>query len=205
VPQEEESEEDSDVSSICHSPGWEDAASKKRRKEKRDARERKKKEKAKAEADAANQEQKGKSRLSKAQPATNKRLSKMAVSMDRSASEPAVPVVQPSPVVQEVKEEIKKEAGGRARRGSLEMGIKGFKQVKNAIPVPWKSSNGTPVQTTPTQETASPRTSSSKATGGFIGGLKLRQAEESAIQETIRRVKIRQMMTQGASSTATGT
>ena len=42
VPQEEETE-DSDVSSICHSPGWEDSASKKRRKEKAEARERKKK------------------------------------------------------------------------------------------------------------------------------------------------------------------
>jgi hypothetical protein len=190
VPQEEETEEDSDVSSICHSPGWEDAASKKRRKEKREARERKKKEKAKAESAAAKQDHKSKSRLSKVQPIDDKRLSKMvAVPMDRSTSEPVVPVVQPSRAVQEVKEEIKKGAAGRARRGSVEIGMKGLKQVKNAIPVPWKSSNGTPVQTTPTQESASPRTSLSKATGGFIGGLKLRQAEESALQETVRRVK----------------
>jgi hypothetical protein len=191
VPQEEEeTEEDSDASSICHSPGWEDAASKKRRKEKREARERRKKEKAKAESAAAKQDQKGKSRLSKAQPTTDKRLSKMAaVSVDRSTSEPAVPVVQPPPAVQEVKEETKKATGGRARRGSMDIGIKGLKQVKNAIPVPWKSSNGTPVQTTPTQETTSPRISLSKGAGAFIGGLKLRQADESAIQETIRRVK----------------
>ncbi|KAE9368397.1 hypothetical protein N431DRAFT_57405 [Stipitochalara longipes BDJ] len=188
VPQDEESEVDSDASSICHSPGWEDAASKKQRKEKREARERKKKEKARAEAGVAKQDQKGTNRLSKAPPTTNKRLSKMAVPMDRSTSEPAVPVVRFSPVVQEMKEEIKKDTVGRTRRGSLEIGMKGFKQVKNAIQVPWKSSNGTMVQTTPTpQET--PRTSLSKATGGFIGGLKLRQAEESAVQETIRRVK----------------
>lgn len=190
VPQDqEESPEDSDVSSICHSPGWEDAASKKRRKEKREARERRRKEKAKVEADAAKKDQKSKSRLSKAQPATNNRSSKMAVSMDRSTSEPAVPIVQPPPEAQEVKQEIKKDTGGRARRGSLEIGIKGFKQVKNAIPVPWKSSNVIPVQTTTTREATPPRASLSKATGGFIGGLKLRQAEESAVQETIRRVK----------------
>jgi hypothetical protein len=189
VPQEEESEEDSDVSSICHSPGWEDSASKKRRKEKREARERKKKEKAKAESGTAKQDQKSKSRLSKAPPATHKRLSKMTVPMDRSISEPAVPVVEPSPAVQEVKEESRKAAGGRPRKGSLEIGIKSFMQVKNAIAVPWKSSQGTPVQTSPTQETAPPRISSSKPTGGFIGGLKLRQAEEATVQETIRRVK----------------
>ena len=189
VPQEEESEVDSDVSSICHSPGWEDSASKKRRKEKREARERKKKEKAKAGADATKQDQKSKSRLSKAPPATNKRLSKMAVPMDRSISEPAIPVIQTSPVVQEAKDDSKKATGGRARRGSLEMGIKSFIQVKNAISVPWKSSQGTPVQTTSTQEIAPPTISPPKATGGFIGGLKLRQAEEATVQETIRRVR----------------
>ncbi|KAN0094023.1 hypothetical protein V8E51_017207 [Hyaloscypha variabilis] len=188
VPQDEESEADSDVSSICHSPSWEDAASKKKRKEKREAREQKKKEKARADVGAAKQDQKAKSRLSKAPPTANKRLSKMAVPMNRSASEPAVPIVQASPVVQEVKEVIKKDNEGRTRRGSLEIGIKGLKQVKNAIPVPWKSSNGTTVQAIPTQEP--PRASLSNATGGFIGGLKLRQAEESAVQETIRRVKI---------------
>jgi hypothetical protein len=187
VPQEEESSEDSDVSSICHSPGWENSASKKRKKEKRQARERKKKEKAKAEADAAKQDHRAKSRLSKAPP-TNKQLTKTSVSIDRSVSEPAVPVVQPSPEPREVKEESKKDAVGRARRGSFDVGLKSFIQVKNAIPVPWKSSHGTPVQTTPTQEIAPPRISLSKATGGFIGGLKLRQAEEATVQETIRRV-----------------
>jgi hypothetical protein len=189
VPQEEESELDSDVSSICHSPGWENSASKKRRKEKREARERKKKGKAKAEADAAKQDQKAKSRLSKAPPTTNKRFTKTAIPMDRSTSEPAVQVVQTSSEVQEVKEESKKDIGDRARRGSLDIGIKGFIQVKNAIPVPWKSSHGTPVQTTSTQETAPARTSLSKTAGGFIGGLKLRQAEDATVQETIRRVK----------------
>lgn len=188
VPQEEETE-DSDVSSICHSPGWEDSASKKRRKEKAEARERKKKERAKTETDTAKQEQKTKSRLSKAPPTTNKRLTRVSVSMDRSTSEPAVPVVQASQEVQEMKEQGKRDSSGRARRGSLEIGIKNFIQVKNSIPVPWKSSHGTPVQTTPTQSVAPPRTSISKPTGGFIGGLKLRQAEEATIQETIRRVK----------------
>ncbi len=188
VPQEEESE-DSDVSSICHSPGWEDSASKKRRKEKAEAREWKKKERAKTETDMPKQEQKTKSRLSKAPPTTNKRLTKVSVSMDRSASELAVPVVHASQEVQEMKEQGKRDSGGRARRGSLEIGIKNFIQVKNSIPVPWKSSHGTPVQTTPTQSTAPPRTSISKPTGGFIGGLKLRHAEEATIQETIRKVK----------------
>jgi hypothetical protein len=188
VPQEEELQ-DSDVSSICHSPGWEDSASKKRRKEKAEARERKKRERAKTETDIAKQEQKTKSRLSKAPPTTNKRLTKMSVAMDRSTSEPAVPVVQASQEVQEMKEQGKRDSGGRPRRGSIEIGIKSFIQVKNSISVPWKSSHGNPVQTSPTQSTAPPRTSTSKPTGGFIGGLKLRQAEEATIQETIRRVK----------------
>jgi hypothetical protein len=177
-------EEDSDASSICHSPGWEDASAKKRKKEKREAKERKKREKEKAEA-AAKLEQKLKNRLTKAPPPAHKRLSKMAIFMDRSISEPVADPKLPEGQGEKPKEEPQKAAVTRSRRGSLEMGLKSFIQATH-VPVPWKSSNNTPAQTTPAQENPSSQTSPSTATGGFIGGLKFRQVEDAKIQETIR-------------------
>jgi hypothetical protein len=184
VPEDLGAQEDSDVSSICHSPGWEDANAKKRKKEKREAKERKKREKEKAEA-AAKLEQKLKNRLTKAPPPAHKRLSKMAIFMDRSISEPVTVPILPEGQDAKPKEEPQNAAVTRSRRGSLEMGLKSFIQATH-VSVPWKSSNNTPVQTTPAQETPSSQTSPSTATGGFIGGLKLRQVEDAKIQETIR-------------------
>jgi hypothetical protein len=184
VPEEEaESDEETDASSICHSPGWDDLSGAKRKEKKRKAKERKK-EKEKAEAKArteAKHAEKVKNRLSKAPP-TNNRLSKMGIVMDRSVPSPAV---QALPEIKEHKEDGKRGSAEPASRGSVEVGLKSFIQATQAIPVPWRTSHGTPTQTTPTL--GAPSLQPVSAGDGFIGGLKLRMAEEAEVLERIRK------------------
>lgn len=173
MPQEEEkdSAEDSDASSICHSPGWDDLSGKKRKKEKKEKekeKERKKREKAKLE----------RVRLSKPPPA-NRRFSKVATMMDRSTSAPAVPALNEVQAPAEVKKSPE-----RARRGSIEIGFRSLIGAKKA----WKSTHTTP--TTPADEIPPIPSLSSKPTGGFIGGLKLRQSQEATTQEAIKRLNM---------------
>lgn len=171
VPQQAEKEAggDSDTSSICHSPGWDDITGSKRKKEKKEKeKEKKKKEKLKLEG----------AKLTKAPP--RKRLSKVAQAMDRSASEPAIPIVKdrPPPVGFKKPEH-------HTRRGSIEFGLRSFINVKKAISTPWKSH--TP--TTPAAEIPPlPVSQSNHTNEGFIGGLKLRQSQEATTQEAIRKL-----------------
>lgn len=170
MPQEEEKDgdEDSDVSSICHSPGWDDLSGKKRKKEKKE-KERRRREKEKLD----------RTKLSKPPPA-NRRLSKVAIMMDRSTSAPAVPALH------EVKEpgEVKKKSAERARRGSIDIGFRSLMGVKKA----WKSSHTTP--TTSAEEVPPIPTSAPQSKEGFIGGLKLRQSQEATTQEALKRLKL---------------
>ncbi|KAH9209413.1 hypothetical protein DL95DRAFT_25873 [Leptodontidium sp. 2 PMI_412] len=196
VPQEEEvSDAESDISSICQSPGWEDYNGKKRKKAKEDERERRRKEAEGTNGQAPQVQQVRSSdspstqspkRLSKAPP-TNKRLTKMAVPAERSASAPAVPTL-PTMARGDVKKEEKRAVPEKVKRGSIDIGLKGFMTVTQAIPVPWKSSqNSSP--STPTQEAPSSRKSFSRKPGayddgGFIGGLKLEQFRQTETTTT---------------------
>ena len=157
-------EHGSDTSSICQSPGWDDSDTKKRKKAKKDAKEKRRKEKAKA-ATEAKHAQRVKTRLTKAPP-TNKRLEQTAVSMERSSSAPAVQITS----------DVDRKAENRARRGSLEIGLKNLFQATQAFPVQWKF-----VQPPQAQEVRP-----SVGNGEFIGGLKLKLADEVAIQDRVR-------------------
>ncbi|KAH6669502.1 hypothetical protein B0J14DRAFT_121088 [Halenospora varia] len=210
VPQEEADEgAESDRSSICHSPGWDDITGKKKKKEKKEAKEKRKmekiKEKTKTEAPpVANSEikpemkmeteaekkkkleteamhnMKKKKRLSKPPP-TNPRLSKIAMQMDRAASSPEIPTVADSP---EVKVDVKKSPvkAPRSRRGSLDISFKHLFSSSQSIPALWKHEKTTPP---PTKDAPSP-SSGRGSSGGFIGGLKLRLSEEAAAQDKTR-------------------
>ncbi|KAF4634083.1 hypothetical protein G7Y89_g4024 [Cudoniella acicularis] len=207
VPMEEaESDVESDRSSICHSPGWDDLTGKKRKKEKREAKEKLKMEKEKQDSKEklkvdkkkieteAKHAHRIKNRLSKAPP-TNPRLSKMAVTLDRSSSSPNIETL-PEPA--EAKEDTKK-SGNRSRRGSLDIGFKSLFSSAQSIPALWKHNQVTPPQASPSKDSPSPSTGKSAAvttsgspmaagTGnGFIGGLKLRLSEEAAAHDRTRK------------------
>ncbi|CZR55013.1 uncharacterized protein PAC_04899 [Phialocephala subalpina] len=186
IPQEEEeSEDDSDTSSICHSPGWDDISGKKKKK----AKEQRRREKEKAEKQAK-KAQKAMVKLSKAPPAnSSKKLSRMSITIDRSNTEPVLPTVGDVSTPVEESRQPRASTSTRPRRGSLEAGLKGFISARNAIPVPWKTSHNISGQNSPSREFVPARTTSRATPGGFIGGLKLRQKEEAAAQETIRKVK----------------
>ncbi|KAH6711678.1 hypothetical protein BKA61DRAFT_487039 [Leptodontidium sp. MPI-SDFR-AT-0119] len=186
VPQEEEvSDAESDISSICQSPGWEDYNGKKRKKAKEDERERRRKEAEGTNGQAPQVQQVRSSdspstqspkRLSKAPP-TNKRLTKMAVPAERSASAPAVPTL-PTMARGDVKKEEKRAVPEKVKRGSIDIGLKGFMT---------SSQNSSP--STPTQEAPSSRKSFSRKPGayndgGFIGGLKLEQFRQTETTTT---------------------
>ncbi|KAF8860045.1 hypothetical protein BDZ45DRAFT_326964 [Acephala macrosclerotiorum] len=184
IPQEEEeSEDDSDNSSICHSPGWDDISGKKKKK----AKEQRRREKEKAGKEA----KKAMVKLSKAPPAnSSKKLSRMSLTMDRSNTVPVLPTAGDAPTPAEEPSQSRPSISTRPRRGSLEVGLKSFISARNAIPVPWKTSHNMPGHNSPSHEFVHVRTASEASPGGFIGGLKLRQREEAAAQEIIRKVKI---------------
>jgi len=175
IPQDEAvSEGESDRSSICRSPGWDNESERKRKKEKQEAKQQRKMEKKKLETEEKHA-QKMKNRLSKPPP-TNKKLSKMVFPTERSSSSPAVPTVAGT------SEGSKKSPGERSRRGSIEMGFKSWIQATQAIPVlPWNSSRTTPTDTTPTKTRPPSRDS------GFIGGLRLRLSEDAAFPDKVRK------------------
>lgn len=212
IPQEEADEgAESDRSSICHSPGWDDITGKKKKKEKKEAKEKRKmekiKEKTKTEAPpvvkpevkpATKTETKAekkkleteamhnmmkKKRLSKPPP-TNPRLSKMAMQMERAASSPEILTTADSP---EVKVDTKKSPvkTPRSRRGSLDIGFKHLFSSSQSIPALWKHEKTTSPPT-PSAKDAPPPSSGSGSGGGFIGGLKLRLSEEAAALDKTR-------------------
>lgn len=191
VPQNEDvSDAESDASSICRSPGWEDYNGKKRRKAKEEERQQRMREIENTNGQLPHTQQARKSetpsmqspnRLSKTPP-TNKRLTKMAISTDRSVSAPAVPTL-PTMARGDVKKDDKM-VPEKAKRGSLDIGLKGFITATQAIPVPWKTSQSSSSSNTSTQETFSSRKSFSRKPGayndgGFIGGLKLEQFRQT--------------------------
>ncbi|PVH81568.1 hypothetical protein DL98DRAFT_170342 [Cadophora sp. DSE1049] len=200
VPQEEEvSDAESDASSICRSPGWEDYNGKKRKKAKEEEREQRRREIESTNGQVPHIHQTRKSespstqipnRLNKAPP-TNKRLTKMAISTDRSVSAPALPTL-PTMARGDVKKEDKT-VPEKVKRGSLDIGLKGFISATQAIPVPWKSTQNSSSSNTATQEAPSSRKSFSRKPGayndgGFIGGLKLEQFRqtETVISQQIK-------------------
>ncbi|PBP25874.1 hypothetical protein BUE80_DR003150 [Diplocarpon rosae] len=176
---QEVGEVDSDVSSICQSPGWEDYNGKKRKKMKEEEKERRKRE---MEGNNTLQDQEGRksearNRLSKAPP-TSKRLPKVSTIAERSLSAPTLPTLQG--MAKATAKTQRQTVPDKIRSGSADTGLKGFMSSTHAIPVRWKSSQGLPSATTPAQEVSSARVSFSRKStyvgdGGFIGGLKLEQ------------------------------
>ncbi|KAL3421861.1 hypothetical protein PVAG01_06017 [Phlyctema vagabunda] len=153
---------DSDRSSICQSPGWDNAA--KAKKKKQEAKEKKKQAKVQAEKDAK-QAKRGQKRLSKPPP-TNKIFDRMgAAAMERSAS---------APMLDKVTEDKSKETPSRpgsSRRGSLEAGIRSLKNLAG----PWKHDS----------QSHAPENQPAPASG-FVGGLKLKREQEVALQESFQ-------------------
>lgn len=164
IPHNElQSEEESVRSSICHSPSWDDATARQKRKERQEAGKKRKTEKKKQETEAKHAH-KMKNRLTK-RPPTNDRLSKMVFPPDHALSTPTTPTLP------ETKEERKTPSvHTRSRRGSLDMGIRSL--------LSWKSSRTTSAETSPTKGI-----SPSNESGGFIGGLKLRLSQDATAQE----------------------
>ncbi|KAL2063246.1 hypothetical protein VTL71DRAFT_5051 [Oculimacula yallundae] len=191
---EDLSEPESAISSICQSPGWEDYNGKKRKKAKEDERERRRKEIERTSVqlqqarNIENLNMQAPHRLSKAPP-TNKRLSKLAITSDRSVSAPAVPTL-PVMARGDVKKEEKKPTPDKAKRSSLDIGLRG---IISGTQAPWKSAQNTPIANTSSPEVPSSRKSFMRKTGtyndgGFIGGLKLERFRQT---ETIPTQQIR--------------
>ncbi|KUJ08905.1 uncharacterized protein LY89DRAFT_328852 [Mollisia scopiformis] len=188
IPQElDDSEDDSDTSSICHSPGWDDLSGKKKKQEKK-AKEQRRREREKAEKEAK-AAQKAMAKLTKAAPAnSSKKLSRMSITIDRSNTAPILPTVQDVQPPVEEPSPSRQSTTTRPRRGSIEAGLKSFISTRSGISVPWKTSQNMSGQS-PNHEFIPSRSISKATTGGFIGGLKLRQSEEAATQDIIRRLK----------------
>jgi hypothetical protein len=173
---------DSDRSSICHSPGWDDLTGNKKKKEKQAAKDKKKAEKKKLETEAKHATRM-KNRLSKAPP-TNQLFNKPGIDMDRSASSPIIQTIAESTQTPSPKEETQKSKGTRSRRGSFDAGLKNFFSVTQAIPSLFsKSSQSTP---TPAASTKESHPATSAGNNDFIGGLKLRLSEEAAVHDRAR-------------------
>jgi hypothetical protein len=184
VPQSEaeHSDNESDRSSICHSPGWDDLTGNKKKKEKQAAKDKKKAEKKKLETETKHA-MRMKNRLSKAPP-TNHHFNKLGVTMDRSTSSPAIQKTSEYTQVSPAKEETQKSKGTRSRRGSIDAGLKTIISATQAIPSLFsKSSHCTPTSATTARGSHSPPRSGSN---GFIGGLKLRLSDEAAGQDKKR-------------------
>jgi hypothetical protein len=172
---------ESDRSSICHSPGWDDLSGNKKKKEKQAAKDKKKAELKKLETEAKHAT-KMKNRLSKAPP-TNHHFNKIAAPMDRSTSSPVILTTAESKN-SPAKEGVPKSKGTRSRRGSIDAGIKSFFSATQALPSLFsKSSHSTPASAVIPRENISPTNNTSNA---FIGGLKLRMSEEAAVYDKAR-------------------
>lgn len=151
----------SDKSSICRSPGWDDMESKKRRKAKQEAKDQRRREQEKATTKA--KKQRPPKRLTKPPP-TTRGISKLSTPIPRSESAPVVQTLSGSLNVKGKPES----SGGRT---SIDSGPRRS--------TPWKSAISRTVDETQTQ----------RSMEGFIGGLKLQQATQAAVQETIRKQK----------------
>ncbi|KAI6713570.1 hypothetical protein JHW43_003925 [Diplocarpon mali] len=169
---------DSDVSSICQSPGWEDYSGKKRRKTKEEEKERRKQEKeGNGRRKPEGRKGEGRNRLSKPPP-VDKRLSQASVVPDRSASAPTVPTLLS--MARPGAEGPGTAVSDKSRSRSADLGLRGFIASSHAVPVRWKSSQASPAAPAPARQGPSPRMSFSRKAasvddGGFIGGLKLEQ------------------------------
>ncbi|RDW73147.1 hypothetical protein BP6252_07054 [Coleophoma cylindrospora] len=183
-----ELDEDSDRSSICQSPGWGDA---KERKRKHEAKEKRKKEKEKAEKERlkvekeraktekekvksdkdAREAKKLKKRLNNGPP-TNKIFNRMAIPMERSVSAPVVVALSEEKASQGGSS---KPSSSSSRRSSLEVGLKSLRSLTGS----WKQ-NETP---------GSPQELPADAEG-FVGGLKLQNERDLALQNQIRKLTL---------------
>ncbi|CZS95065.1 uncharacterized protein RCO7_05897 [Rhynchosporium graminicola] len=192
LPQDDElSEPESAISSICQSPSWEDYNGKRRKKAKEEERERRRRE-IEATNLRAKQVQSPEStisqpkRLSKPPPA-NRRLSKVTIPTERSVSAPAVPTL-PTMARGDVKKEIKKTPSDKAKRNSLEAGFRGLMSATQAVHGPWKSSqNSSPSNHSTPGMSPARHSFSSKPTyndGGFVGGVKLDHMRQTGTTTT---------------------
>jgi hypothetical protein len=156
----------SDVTSICQSPSWDNTETKKRKAEKREARERHRKWKESTELELKDkQRQRLQKRPNKAPPPS--KVSKIAISTDSSIS---VSATQASNESQSRRG--KKETRPRGGSRSLDLGFKGFLNATKAVSGPWISPQ--PITAEGGQSTR---------LNGFIGGIKLKKADEAVVQE----------------------
>lgn len=153
-------DDDSDASSICHSPSWENAETKKERKVKQDAKDQRKKEKERAEKEA--RKERPKKRLVKAPPAS--KHNKMMILADTSKSAP------PLPSNTRISNDQMRTLPWRAQAAGESL------DATNDAPAPRSS----------TQSTFEVF-NSSRASDGFIGGVKLKQADAGTVLQSIRR------------------
>ncbi|RDW87631.1 hypothetical protein BP5796_03325 [Coleophoma crateriformis] len=183
-----ELDEDSDRSSICQSPGWGDAkerkrkheAKEKRKKEKEKAekdrlkveKERAKKEKEKVKSDKDGREAKKLKKRSNNGPPTNKIFNRMAIPMERSVSAPVVVALAEEKASQGGSS---KPSSSSSRRSSLEVGLKSLRSLTGS----WKQ-NETPASLQELPADAE----------GFVGGLKLQNERDLALQDQIRKLTL---------------
>jgi len=156
----------SDVTSICQSPSWDNTETKKRKAEKREARERHRKWKESTELELKDkQRQRLQKRPNKAPPPS--KVSKIAISTDSSKSASATEASNESQ-----SRRGKKDTRPRSGSRSLDLGFKGFLNATKAVSGPWISPQ--PITAEGSQSTR---------LNGFIGGIKLKKADEAVVQE----------------------
>lgn len=162
VPQRDNGH-DSDKSSICQSPGWDNSKAKQKKQE---AKERKKREKEEA-VRAAKETKRPPKRISKAPP-TNRVFNWMnSTPMERSTSTPALDTVAEENPSQDT---VTRQPS--SRRGSLEAGLRTLKNIAG----PWKHDK---------HEDTRPQLEG--VPGGFVGGLKLKMERENVTPTEIQR------------------
>jgi hypothetical protein len=148
----------SELSSICHSPNWDDAETKKTKKLKREEKEKRKKEKARAEKEARHKAR-PKKRLTKAPPSN---YSKMLKTADQSSLAPTL-----------------SSAPAEKMRGLKWMNPKGNIRLDDTSSAQDSQASSQP----PSFE----HFRVSRASDGFIGGVKLKQADVDTVLQKIRR------------------
>lgn len=155
---QDKEDESSNGSSICHSPRWDDAKTRKERKQRQEKREQRKKEKERTAKEEKRKEQKPQ-RLTKLPP---KKVTQQPIITDRSNSAPAVPTIP-------------------------DMWGKKIEKWPEFTASPLEEKSGFQG---PEGLRMRPRLDDSRisrASDGFIGGLKLKQADAGMVLQSIRR------------------
>jgi hypothetical protein len=151
----------SDSSSICHSPGWDDAETKKQRKIRREAKDMRRKEKEKTAKDIRKAEHTHK-KLVKVQPANQ--VPRAVIAGNHSSA----PTLPPLSRIMRRHEIIETVLGGadRLEPTKSDVSMQGTKDV---------------AETSSSPRPRFQRLPPSRAKDGFIGGLKLRVADQAAV------------------------